>query len=106
MAAAGIALVMAGYFGYNANLQKKAAKKAQLESETALTNFRQEQAEKERLIFNALESRANTILNTGGCPKDIFQEMRELAKSHPDSLIFKDKLKLLSAKNITCQWKN
>jgi len=75
----------------------------QRETQNALLNFQKEQAAKERLEFSTLESRANTVLEAGGCPKEIFEEMKRIAQNHPDSLIFKDKLKLLHVKNTACE---
>ncbi len=100
---AGVVAVVAIAIGVFAVFKQKEAENAQIRAQNALLNFQKEQASKERLIFNALESRAITILEAKGCPQEIFQEMREIAQKHPDSLIFNVKLKTLYNINLTCK---
>lgn len=117
LAIAILAFVAAGYFAWDAN-QKKAeaeiaktealeqseeAKKQKDRAEKALEDYQRENAAKERIKFNNLESRAITILDVGGCPKELLEEMQDIAGIHPDSLLLKDKLSSLRNKNPNCR---
>ncbi len=110
LALALIAALAAGYFGFAANQQKKIAdsktaeaQKERDKAQTALLNFQTEQAEKERLNFRNLESRATIILDGGGCPANLLKEMRSIAQTHPDSTEFQRIILLLQSKNPSCQ---
>jgi hypothetical protein len=92
LALALVAVVVAGYFAYRANVQRQVAnakteeaQKERSKAETALSNFLTEQAEKERLNFTNLEARVNTIIRAGGCPDDLIKDMSSIAQIHPDS---------------------
>lgn len=85
--------------GYNAGLAEGEAIKAK----TALANFLKEQAEKQGIVFSNREERANEILEVGGCPQELFQEMKEIIKYHPDSLLLKERLLKLHKKNPNCK---
>lgn len=94
----------------NAETAQKSAVEAQLEAENekdkatkALTDFLEAQAAKERLKFDNLESRAATILEYGGCPTGILEEMKGIISIHPDSILLKDKLQNILAKNPSCR---
>ena len=86
-----------------AELAKINAEKEKDNAQIALENFQAEQAEKEGLRFEILESRASTILEYDGCPTDILKEMRTILSVHPDSTDLKNKLQLLLAKNPDCK---
>jgi hypothetical protein len=110
LALALVAVVVAGYFAYNANQQKQIAdaktaeaQKERDKAETALLNFQKEQAAKERLNFDNLKTRANVILRAGGCPVDLLEEMGSIAQTHPDSLELEKTIQTLTAKNPSCQ---
>lgn len=90
-----IAVGLAGYFYWQATQEKE-------KSDNRLNAFLQEQADKERIQFRALEDRANTILDAEGCPQDILQEMQTIADTHPDSLKFRITIDSLGQKNPDC----
>ena len=90
-----VAVGLAGYFYWQATQEKE-------KSDNRLNAFLQEQADKERIQFRALEERANTILDADGCPKDILQEMETIATTHPDSLDFSVTIDSLVQKNPDC----
>jgi len=86
-----------------AERQKAEATRQQEKAERALADYRREQAAKMRLEFEEKEKRALTILETGGCPDTIFEEMERIAAEHPDSIALKTKLQYLHAKNPSCR---
>lgn len=110
LALAVLTLLVAAYSGYRANQQRLTAEKERANAlkqteraERALTNFQRENAAREQLEFNGKESRANAILEAGGCPEDLFREMAEIADRHPDSTKLRDKIKTLQLKNPSCR---
>ncbi len=85
---------------YNAGLAEGEA----LKTKTALANLLKEQAEKQMLVFIDKEVRSIAILEAGGCPpQDFFDEMTEIIKNHPDSLLLKERLQTLHNKNPNCK---
>jgi len=89
-------------FGTSVYFNRKAVA-ARIDAQRALSNFQESEAKKAVLSFNNLESRANVILEVGGCPNDFIKEMKEIAIKHPDSLILFDKIKALMLKNPSCK---
>jgi hypothetical protein len=84
-----IAMLLAGYFYFNANKQKKVAQdktiiaeKEKLKADSALNNFKIAQAAKQELEFESLLSRANVILDANGYPDTIVKEMKVLLSNH------------------------
>lgn len=93
-----------------ANVSSEMAIRKQIEAEVekniakdALFKFQNELNAKERLRFNNLESRAIIILDAGGCPIELLQEMQNIVQNHSDSLSLKEKIKFLNIKNSTCK---
>jgi hypothetical protein len=96
-----IALVVAVFFYFSANSAKKTAideknnaqaaklkaDSAKIEADAALNNFLAAKLAKDELEFNALESRANIILSSGGSPSPIVRNMDSLIKTYTDSRI-------------------
>lgn len=110
LAVAVLGLLAAGYFYWDADRKKQLAQEKQMEAEfqkkqaqQALLDFQRENAAKERLKFQELERRASTILEVGGCPLEILQQMQEIAADHPDSTAFKTTLNQLANKNPDCR---
>jgi len=110
LAVAVLGLMAAGYFYWDADRKKQLAQEKQMEAEfqkkqaqQALLDFQRENAAKERLKFQELERRASTILEVGGCPLEILQQMQEIAADHPDSTAFKTTLDQLANKNPDCR---
>jgi AAA+ ATPase superfamily predicted ATPase len=109
LALALLAMVVAGYFWWSANEQRKIADVKSIEAQkerdnaqAALVNFQREQAEKERLNFNNLESRASIILRAGGCPAELLNDMYNIARTHPDSLELNGNVQSLRSQNPSC----
>lgn len=103
---AGLALlfaVTAGLFFFRAQSSSALAEAQRFKAEQALDNFLQENAAKERLKFQDLKRRANTILEAGLCPEELLGEMEVIAKSHPDSVTFHQTIETLRTKNPDCQ---
>ena len=112
-----LALITAAYFAWDANQKKQEADNAKAEAQTNLTRAKEqtdvakkaladaqrEFAAKERLRFTNMETRANTILDVGGCPIDLLTDMRAIAESHPDSIRMRDQLIFLQNKNPSCR---
>ncbi len=112
-----LAFIVAGIFGYQTNEANKVAQyeseRATIASKAAITakeiaeenlrKFKVAQAEKLRQEFSNLESRANIIVEGGGCPKDILKEMKEIAEEHPDSIIQRKTIHTLQNKNPKCK---
>ena len=71
-----------------AEFARKEAVELKIKAEKALSDFQLEQAAKKLLEFEEKEKRALTILESGGCPVNIFQEMEAITYNHPDSLLF------------------
>ncbi|HMO40058.1 MAG TPA: ATP-binding protein [Saprospiraceae bacterium] len=109
LALAVLAVLVAGYFAYSANVQRQVAnakteeaQKERSKAETALSNFLIEQAEKERLNFTNLEARVNTIIRAGGCPDDLIKDMSSIAQIHPDSTDMRNTIRSIQSKT-SCQ---
>lgn len=92
LGAALIALIVAGYFYYKANVQTKTAQTEKLKAESALNKFQRVQAAKEELDFVNLESRANIILEANGNPGEIVDQMDSMIHNHSDSTNLEEKL--------------
>lgn len=108
----GMAVVVAGALALAAWAlgQRDQARAAQGEAQRqtdiavqALADFKKEQAARTLLEFEEKEKLARTILDAGGCPIDYFQEMRDIAAQHPDSLRLKARLQTLRQRNPSCQ---
>jgi hypothetical protein len=110
-----IALVVAVFFYFSANsakqtaiLEKNSADAAKIKSDSALNNFLAAKLAKDELEFNALESRANIILSSGGCPASIVRNMDSLIKTYSNSNIevkqdWKNKLAFVTEKSKNCK---
>lgn len=92
-----IALGAAGIFWYKASNSEEAAN-------NALKDFKAAQAKKELLEFNILKSRAETILKVDGCPVDILNDMKSIAKNYPDSVGLAKTIQSLLNRNKDCPW--
>lgn len=99
-----LALIAAGYFYFNANNQKKiaqrqtiTAKAQEVKADSSLKNFLVAQAAKQQLEFISLESRANIILGSDGCPKLITLLMDSIARKHPDSMNMRLKINAIDS---------
>lgn len=103
LVAAVLALVFAGWQYFEADKAKQRADQKTLDAEKALNDYKAEQAAKVLLEFKNKESRANIILDNGGCPIDLLQEMRVIANSHPDSVQLRSNIQSLQSKNVNCQ---
>ncbi|MCB0597153.1 MAG: ATP-binding protein [Lewinellaceae bacterium] len=97
-----LGLLTAGFFAWRANEGKKKALAEEAKARQAVLDFQRENADKERLKFQDLKRRANIILDIGGCPLEILQEMRQITEGHPDSTAFKTTLSQLANKNPDC----
>lgn len=89
-----IAFLSLGAMFYALNQQQK-AREAQLEAlserdkaNLALQNFKKEQEAKDRLQFDELYRRAEDILEGGGCPATILQEMKSIANQYSENQTF------------------
>jgi hypothetical protein len=105
-----LALVAAGYFGFNANRQKqdadnqkRLALEAKNQADSALINFQKEQEAKDSIQFDVLEGRANAIWPGGGNPIQIFEDMKRIASAHPDNQGMKEKIAFIKSKCPRCQ---
>lgn len=110
LVAAVLALVFAGWQYFEADQAKQRAEEQRmiadqktLDAEKALNDYKTEQAAKALLEFKNKESRANIILDNGGCPIDLLKEMREIANGHPDSVQLRKNIQALQSKNKNCQ---
>lgn len=83
--------------------QRDEAEKQKEIAEKALADFRAAQAEKALLEFGNAETRANIILDAGGCPDELFPAMRFLAGQHPDSARLKEKIQSIQQKSTPCR---
>ncbi|MBL7728774.1 MAG: ATP-binding protein [Dinghuibacter sp.] len=114
LGAAILALLVAGYFGYDARKQANIARQA-------LTDFKKEQEQKERALlgeekarsakeekdFFELEGRVNRVLEGEGCPADLLRQMDSLFKVHrfysvADSTKWSATIKQLNTQNNYC----
>ena len=84
--------IISGVLALGFQRQKREIEKKRVEVQEALNQFEREKAEKTILQFNNLKERANTILDAGGCPEEIFREMYESATTRPDSLIIRQQI--------------
>ena len=106
-----VALIAAGFFGYNANRQKKAAVTAEakaltekMKADTALLNFQSEQAAKDSIQFVILESRFNTVIDAKGDPSEqIYPEMKTIVARQPNNLWMRPKLESLRNQCPNCK---
>ncbi len=83
--------------------QQNEAERQKTIAEKALANFRAAQAEKALLEFKNAETRANIIIEAGGCPDELFPSMRFLAGQHPDSTRLKEKIQSIEQKSTDCR---
>lgn len=70
-----IAILAAGYFGFNAYTQKKTA-------DSALENYKIEEAAKEKIEFNNLRDRVTILLAGDICPDSLLNQMRTIVSNH------------------------
>ena len=116
LGAAVLALIVAGYFWFNANQQTKIAEEKtkiattnQLKADSALNKLRIARAGKEQIEFDLLQKRANTILeNPGGCPLDILTQMDSIFFIHKfnetiDSLDWKKTIDYIKERSKNCK---
>ena len=84
--------------------QQLFAENARLQAVSNLAKFKKEQAAKQRLEFNSLESRANIILKGEGCPEALVKEMITLFNQnrhlHPE---WKNKINAIVNSNNYCK---
>jgi hypothetical protein len=83
--------------------QRDEAKRQKEIADKTLADFRAAQAGKALLEFNNAETRANIILEAGGCPDELFPEMRSIAGQHPDSMRLKEKIRSIEQKSMPCR---
>ncbi len=117
LAIALFAFIMVSYFAWDANVKKLEAEKARWEAheqfvqlerqrqiaEKALADYFAEKLASERLTFENLALRSETILEVGGCPKDLLHKMQEITLTHPDSTGMRSQIERLYKKNPSCR---
>lgn len=101
-----IVAIIAGIWAYQAQLAAnklaEEATRARDEAQNNLDDFLRAQAEKQIQDFKILEGRAQAILEVGGCPEEIFQEMQDISQVYPDSLRLRNSLDSLKTLNPNC----
>jgi len=100
------ALVLSIYaIGQNAKVeeQKTIALKQMNIANNLVIAFKKEKAEKEIITFESLELRANIIINAGGCPTALINEMKDLLTNQPSNVNLKYRFNKLISKTFNCK---
>lgn len=104
----GVLAILLSLFAFSqkksAELAKAQAQKQRDLAKELLIAYEQEKIENELLTFENLKIRAETILNVGGCPKELLLDMTSIANNHRDSTSLKGQLKILYDKNDFCNY--
>jgi len=100
---AGLAAVLAIGLAWFAQQKMEQAEQATLVANTALIDFKKEQAGKLRLEFEDKERRARIILEGGGCAPELLTDLKKIAIGHPDSLQLDSKIQSLYQINPACK---
>jgi GTPase SAR1 family protein len=98
-----LALGVAGFLGVYASRQQRKAEQQSMEKGNALIQYKKEQAKNQLYAFDERKGRASLIVEQKGCPLEILQEMRNIAKDHPDSVKMFQEIKDLTLKNPNCK---
>ena len=89
-----------------AEKEKAAAKKSEKNAQESLKKAKAAEASKNKEEFENLIPRAQSILEVGGCPNDIFDKMEAIIALYPNNKTYSKSLKELQkrqSKNPKCE---